>query len=173
MYGQNNGYYVPNFQPYYQQNGGSMQDVLAQYKAPYQPQAQQSPQQIAPIPQRQTSDIIWVQGEAGAKGYLVAPNNTVVLWDTESPTIYVKTADGTGIPSMRILDFKEREDVSVKAQKQPDKHACACGDKFITKDEFERLWGKFEALESKYEELLEKTAEKAKTKSAKPKIEEE
>lgn len=29
------------------------------------------------------SGIIWVQGESGAKSYLVAPNSTVQLWDSE------------------------------------------------------------------------------------------
>ena len=45
-------------------------------------------------------NIIWVQGEASAKSYLVAPNQTVQLWDSESQTIYIKSADGAGRPSM-------------------------------------------------------------------------
>ena len=55
------------------------------------------------------SSIIWVQGEAGAKSYLVAPNNTVQLWDSESQTIYLKSADASGMPSMRILDYTLRD----------------------------------------------------------------
>lgn len=56
----------------------------------------------------QSNGIIWVQGEAGAKSYLVAPNNTVQLWDSESQTIYLKSADASGMPSMKILDYKIR-----------------------------------------------------------------
>jgi len=60
-------------------------------------------------PQQPSSGIIWVQGEAGAKSYLVAPNQTVVLWDSEAQTIYLKSADASGIPSIKTLDFTIRE----------------------------------------------------------------
>ena len=56
------------------------------------------------------SSLIWVQGEAGAKSYMVAPNNTVALWDSESQTVYLKSADASGMPSMRVLDYQIRED---------------------------------------------------------------
>lgn len=58
--------------------------------------------------QQTSSGVIWVQGEAGAKSYLVAPNNTVYLWDSESQTIYVKSADASGMPSIKVLDYKVR-----------------------------------------------------------------
>lgn len=61
--------------------------------------------------QNGASSLIWVQGEAGAKSYMVAPNNTVALWDSESQTVYLKSADASGMPSMRILDYSIREDV--------------------------------------------------------------
>ena len=32
-------------------------------------------------------------------GYLVAPNSAVALWDSNSPTIYLKQADASGKPS--------------------------------------------------------------------------
>lgn len=53
--------------------------------------------------------IIWVQGEAGAKSYLVAPNTTVQLWDSESQVIYLKSADSSGMPTMKILDYTIRD----------------------------------------------------------------
>lgn len=67
----------------------------------YNPTAQANPTQP-------NNSIIWVQGEAGAKSYLVAPNNTVQLWDSEANTIYLKSADASGMPSMKILDYKVR-----------------------------------------------------------------
>ena len=70
---------------------------------PSQPQPQ-PPQQTQP----QTQSLIWVQGEAGAKSYLVAPNSTVTLWDSEAQTIYIKSADATGMPSIRTLDYTIR-----------------------------------------------------------------
>ena len=63
----------------------------------------------SPVPQNGQNGIIWVQGEAGAKSYLVAPNNTVQLWDSESQTIYLKSADASGMPSMRVLEYTIRD----------------------------------------------------------------
>lgn len=69
----------------------------------YQPYMlqQQTPQQ--------NNGIIWIQGEAAAKSYLVAPNTSVPLWDSERQTIYIKSADQAGIPSMKIIDYTIRE----------------------------------------------------------------
>lgn len=100
-----------------------------------------------------SNDIIWVQGEAGAKAYLVAPNNTVTLWDSESSTIYVKSADMNGVPSMRVLDFTER---AANAPQTPSEHICKCGDKFIPKDELKAINGKFNDIFGKLEDLEEK-----------------
>lgn len=65
---------------------------------PYYPQIQQ-----------QQNSIIWVQGEAGAKSYLVAPNTSIALWDSETQTVYLKSADASGMPSMKILDYTIRD----------------------------------------------------------------
>ncbi len=80
----------------------------------YFPQTYQQPiyypTQPAPQQPQQTNaqSLIWVQGEAGAKSYLVAPNSTVTLWDSEAQTIYIKSADATGMPSIRTLDYSIR-----------------------------------------------------------------
>ena len=66
-----------------------MQDTLNQYKM------QGYQQQIQP-----TDSRIWVQGEVGAKSYLVANGNTVVLWDSEAPMFYVKSMVN-GMPTMQ------------------------------------------------------------------------
>lgn len=91
----NNGFPM-GYQPYY-----------PQYGAPTQSQQIQQPQ---------TNGIIWVQGEAGAKSYLVAPNNTVQLWDSETQTIYLKSADASGMPSMKILDYTIRSNSPTVSQ---------------------------------------------------------
>ena len=78
------------------------------YPQYYQPMQQSQPQQ-------QSGGMIWVQGEAGAKSYLVAPNNTVALWDSEAPVIYLKSTDISGMPSMKIIDYTVRE--QAQAQK--------------------------------------------------------
>lgn len=76
----------------------------------YQPaQIYYPQQQYQQNQQANNGSIIWVQGEAGAKSYLVAPNNTVQLWDSENQVIYLKSADASGMPSMKVLDYKIRE----------------------------------------------------------------
>ena len=69
-------------------------------------------------PTQNSSGIIWIQGEAGAKSYMVAPNNTVALWDSESQTVYLKSADASGMPSMKVLDYTIREDASGNYKKE-------------------------------------------------------
>lgn len=56
-----------------------------------------------------SQQLIWVQGKEGADGFLIAPNNTVPLWDMEEPVIYLKSADSMGRTSIKILDYTERE----------------------------------------------------------------
>lgn len=165
----NQPYYNGGYYPQYQ--NGAIPDMLGQYKGQYQQPILQMQQNVPaqnmqiPIPpaqQKPSNDIIWVQGEAGAKGYLVAPNNTVVLWDTENPIIYVKSADASGIPSMRVLDFEER---NVNSQNNGDKssatHKCTCGDKFATKEQLNAVEGKINDILAMYEELKEKQTVKA------------
>ena len=146
MYGQNNGYYAPNYNPYMMQ-GGAVPDMLGQMKMQYQPQ------QNVQIPKAPSNDMIWVLNENEATSYPVAPNNSVVLWDKNNPTIYVKSVNAQGIPSIRILDFTERTE---SAQIQTTKHECKCGDKFVTKEQFDALQSNFERLQNKCDEFLEK-----------------
>ena len=161
--------------PYYQQpnyygNNGATPDMLNQMKGQHQPQIVQQPMpqpQSAPIQtplQNQhtnANDIIWVQGEAGAKAYLVAPNNTVTLWDSESSTIYVKSADINGVPSMRVLDFTER---TPNAPKSTEKHVCQCGNKFILKEELNAVQDEIQDILCRLSDL----EDNYKTLSAKP-----
>lgn len=93
------------------------------------------PQQVQMQPQQQNSNsIIWVQGEAGAKSYLVAPNNTVQLWDSENNVIYLKSADSSGMPSIKILDYTIRENGSQMAQ-----NGLRSNVEYATKEELEKL----------------------------------
>lgn len=74
--------------------------------------AQYMPQQTPAymLPQAQTvSPMIWVKGSAQAESYPVQPNNTVILWDSEQDTIYIKSTDVLGKPSIKYLDYTIRE----------------------------------------------------------------
>lgn len=114
----------------------------------YQPQYQFQPQ-----PQTQTNTgIIWVQGEAGAKSYLVAPNTTVQLWDSEEQVIYLKSADASGMPSMRVLDYKIRETNAPTAPPSvSQKH-----EEYVTKEELRAFQ---ESLEKRFKTLSERGVE--------------
>lgn len=95
------------------------------FPATYQPVYQVPVQQ----PQNQQSGIIWVQGESAAKSYLVAPGSTVQLWDSEEKVIYLKSADASGMPSMKILDYTIRGE-ETKTEQAPE---------YATKSELDAL----------------------------------
>ena len=120
---------------------------------PYYPQAFQMPAQQNPQPAQANAGIIWVQGEAGAKSYLVAPNNTVQLWDSESQTIYLKSADASGMPSMKILDYTIRE--SAMPVQQPK----AAVPTYATKGEIEAVYARIDALRADVDKLTKKEAD--------------
>lgn len=97
----------------------------------------------------QTNSITWVQGESGAKSYLVAPNNTVTLWDSEAQVIYLKSADASGLPSMKILDYTIRDNGLSGATEE--RH-----NDFITKDDVEDIKKSIDALSLQIQLLTEK-----------------
>jgi len=144
-----------------------MPDQLAQLRQnqmqqPMQP-VQAPTQPIQPQPQQtETGGIIWVQGEAGAKAYLVAPGNTVQLWDSENQVIYLKSADMSGMPSMRVLDYTER----TAAHKTPPVGPQAPQVQYVTLDEFNALADRLAALENKPCKCAEKRKAKEETESA-------
>ena len=133
---------------------------------------QQMPMQTpTPFMQTQpTNDMLFVLNENEASAYPVAPNNSVVLWDKNNKTFYIKTANAQGIPSMQIYDFTER---TAEDTKTPEKHVCNCGDKFATKEQISALQSKIEGLEAKVEELSNPIVEKPKTTPKKAKESEE
>ena len=115
---------------------------------------QQTPMQTQP-----TNDFLWVLNENEATSYPVAPNNTVTLWDKNLPTIYIKSVNAQGIPSMRILDFTER---ASSAPKTPSTATFDSPNNFVTIDSFNALEAKFSALEGKVDELRPKASAKTK-----------
>lgn len=109
---------MPNYPYYpyqpYQPYQPPMADQLMQLRQnQYQPNMQQVPQQQA------TPSIVWVQNEMEAANYLVAPNSAVTLWDSNSPVVYLKQADASGKPSMKIYDLVERTHRTVQAPQVP------------------------------------------------------
>lgn len=58
----------------------------------------------------------WVQGEAAALAFQVAPNSTVVLMDSEKPVMYMKSADSTGRPGQMVKQYLVSEEDYNKIQ---------------------------------------------------------
>ena len=65
------------------------------------------PYQSQYFPQQQNNGLIWIQGEQAAKSYLIAPNTTVLLMDSESSRFYLKSSDASGMPTLRVFEYKE------------------------------------------------------------------
>ena len=104
----------------------------------YQPSYQPYPYQ------QQQSGMLWVSNEQEAYSYPVAPNAAVALWDSSRPTVYVKQADPSGKPTLKILDYSERS---------PSTGVSAAGGNnnttYATKDDITKISQEIEALKGK------------------------
>ena len=128
-------YYAPFYRPTYydpvQQN--PMGQFNQNFQQPVTPPAAQ------PMAQQGNNGLIWVQGEAGAKSYIVAPGNTVMLMDSEGERFYLKSADASGMPMpLRIFEYKERTETPSQAFSEPVTAQNVKLDNFVTREEFEQ-----------------------------------
>ena len=149
-------YYAPFYRPTYYDP--VQQNPIGQFNQQFQ-QPMGQPMQQAPMQTQPTNDFLWVLNENEATSYPVAPNNTVTLWDKNLPTIYIKSVNAQGVPSMRILDFTER---TVTSSTMPATPHFSPNDNFVTIDSFNALKGDVEALRGKLEELNAKPVQKSK-----------
>ena len=134
---QNYGTYQPMPQPY--------QDRLTQLQNQYQ-QAINIPQ-MQTIPQPQVNQgLLWVSGEVGAKSYLVAPNSTVLLMDSDAQRFYLKSADNAGMPNLRIFEYKEVTNIPKNEPQALNLDENVLNDKFVTRDEYEGLKRQYERI---------------------------
>ena len=112
--------------PYYAQ---PMPDNLAQIRQ------QQMPPMMAPQPPQNPvaqSGVQWVSGEQEARNWMIAPNAAVALWDSSAPTVYLKQADASGKPTLKVYDLVERLASAPDAQKAP-------AAEYVTRKEFDAL----------------------------------
>ena len=93
--------------------------------------------------------VIWVQGMEGAKAYpVMAGNDGVVLFDSDADRFYIKSADQTGMPRMRVFNYQE---VGQPAQQEKETQQIDMSG-YVTKEE----------LEERLSELLQKKTTKKK-----------
>lgn len=97
-----------------------------------------------------TTNIQYVQGEAGAKGYPLANGYTMLLMDSEEPKFYIKTTDASGIPTMKKYKFEEI------VEPEPKKV------EYVTKADFEKFENRIFSLLQPKEEVKETKATKTK-----------
>ena len=151
-------YYAPFYRPTYYDP--VQQNPMGQFNQQFnQPMVQPMQNAQTPMQGQPTNDFLWVLNENEATSYPVAPNNTVTLWDKNLPTIYIKSVNAQGVPSMRILDFTERV---VNAPKTPSATSFNSPNNFVTLDSFNALKGDVEALRGKLDELNAKPVAKSK-----------
>ena len=151
-------YYAPFYRPTYYDP--VQQNPIGQFNQQFQqPMAQPMQNAQMPMQGQPANDFLWVLNENEATSYPVAPNNTVTLWDKNLPTIYIKSVNAQGVPSMHILDFTER--IS-NAPKTPSMATFNSPNNFVTIDSFNALKGDVEALRCKLDELNAKPVSKSK-----------
>lgn len=119
-YGWQNPYYPP-----------PMQDNLMQMRQMQQPQMQSQIPQALQNPVAQ-SGVQWVSGEQEARNWMIEPNAAVALWDSSAPTVYLKQADASGKPTLKVYDLVERLASAPDAQKAP-------AAEYVTRKEFDAL----------------------------------
>lgn len=128
-------YYAPFYRPTYYDP--VQQNPMGQFNQQFQQQT--APPTTQPIAQQGNNGLIWVQGEAGAKSFIVAPGNTVMLMDSEGERFYLKSADASGMPMpLRIFDYKERINAPTSDFKVPTSDFSELDGKYITREEFEQ-----------------------------------
>ena len=81
------------------------------------------------IQQNQNNNIIFVQGEVGAKSFQLQPNQSVMLLDNDDSKFYIKTTDSTGMSTLKSYRFEEIKDAS----------GGSIENKYVTKEEFDSL----------------------------------
>ena len=152
------GNYQPMPQPY--------ADRLTQLQNQYQ-QAVNVPQ-MQTVPQQQVNQgLLWVSGEVGAKSYLVAPNSTVLLMDSDAQRFYLKSADNAGMPNLRIFEYTEVTNIPQNAPQALNADLKELGDKFVTREEYEGLKRQYESIMERLDSINSVNAEVEP--SAKPK----
>ena len=125
------------------------QDRLAQLQTNYQ---QTAPQQL-------NQGLLWVSGEVGAKSYLVAPNSTVLLMDSDAQRFYLKSADGAGMPSMRIFEYNEVTNTPQNSVIATNNHEKELDNKYVTREEYEGLKRQYNAIMERLDSISNSDAE--------------
>lgn len=112
----------------------------------YNPFFYQNSYPIIP-PQQNNNGIIWVQGLEGAKAYPVGAGNSILLMDSDNQFMYIKTADNSGMPSLKVYEYHEVENTPKETKLDMAN--------FVTKAELEEAIAKLKPKKKKIIEVEE------------------
>ena len=109
------------------------------YQYPYTTFTPSLPQPSLQNQNTQLNTFQWVQGQAGAEAYPVAPGASGILMDSNAPVIYFKSADQSGryLP-MKTYDLVERTEPVQGPNEAPSIDTSS----FVTRDEIDSLVAK-------------------------------
>lgn len=145
-------------------NGGfpaTYPQMYPQYQQPFQQVQNVQPlqtlqQSVAPQQPQNQSNIVWVEGEADARSFQLAPNTTMPLWDRNAQVIYYKSSDASGMPSLKILDYTIR-DQNTGSNPLNGRNPVAVAE-YVTKAEFDDLKAQFEKFSQNRQVKVKKEA---------------
>lgn len=129
--------------------GGNYQSAVP-YTRPQTYMPQQMPQPMPRMMGMNVTDLISVNGRAGADAFrLDVPNSRVALFDANEDVFYIKATDGAGYPTVRAFRFSEFTDTAP---------AAVSGD-FISREEFDEFKTDLEeAMRNVQQSVQRKTA---------------
>lgn len=137
---------MANYYPY--SNGSWSISTTPNIQYPSYNPAYVSPNGINPqhIINGRSSGIIWVQGIAGANAFNdIAPGDSVPLFDSENPVIYIKSVDMNGRPKeLEIYDLVKRQSTTAPVAPPIDTT------KFVARDELDSF------VENKVKEIMKR-----------------
>lgn len=94
-------------------------------------------------PVQQNSQIQYVNGIDSANAYIMSPNSSVLLMDSNKPRFYVKSSDAAGSCTVKAFDFVEAKPEEAPAPTE-----------YVTKAEFDQLSNKINQYEQMFGETM-------------------
>lgn len=105
---------------------------------PPQPMMQPPQGQFDNMQRPPLQGVAWVNGLIGAQAYLIAPNTSVMLMDSDGPFFYIKTSDMSGKADVKQFRYAE-EQKAAPAPVPVEAPAPAPTSTYVTKEEFEQF----------------------------------
>lgn len=139
-------------------NNPYLNNIYGGYNQPYTPTPQYNNYQTQQQTQQQTYiPLTFVNGEVGAKAFIMQPNSTIYMQDSDSDKLFIKKSDAQGKSIMRKFKLVELDEndqiIENKVQKDMSSN-------FISKEQLEALKQEFEGklreLNAKFDSLTPK-----------------